>query len=337
MPHRNVPIFVPHLGCPYRCVFCDQNTISGHPSFREETVAEEVERALQTIPNGSLPEIAFFGGSFTGIDWGLMIRLLDLAEGYVRAGRVSGIRLSTRPDFVDREVLEILSAYSVREVELGIQSTSDRVLNASGRGHTARASEIACRMVREAGFGLVGQMMIGLPESTPEDEKKTAGDICRWGAGACRIYPTVVFNGTALCEMAKRGIYHPLTVREAVTRAADVLEIFMEHDVACLRIGLCSSEDLASQEAVYAGANHPALGELVWNEYYYRKLLCEVTRKGLRGQPITVEIPPRELSKVIGQHRCNAERLLRETGSEIRQIKCGGEPLGLTVAAWKSN
>lgn len=210
--HRNIPVFIPHMGCPHRCVFCNQNTISGSGGFDERTVPALIDTALATVPAGTDCQIAFFGGSFTGIDRALMCRLLELAAGYVRAGRVSSVRLSTRPDFIDPEVLELLSRYPVRTVELGIQSTCDRVLMLSGRGHTAHDSASACRMVREAGFELVGQMMIGLPGSAVGDDRRTAQDIVSYGAAAARIYPTVVFDGTPLARMMRDGTYQPLTV-----------------------------------------------------------------------------------------------------------------------------
>ncbi len=319
-PHRNIAVFIPHMGCPHRCVFCDQHSISGSGGFDESRVPEQIETALQTIPTGTDVEIAYFGGSFTGIDRGLMLRLLELAAGYVRAGRVSGIRLSTRPDLIDSEVLGILRQYPVRAVELGLQSMDDRVLEASRRGHTAAQGEDACRAVTGAGFALVGQMMIGLPCSTPESERRTAERICRLGACAARIYPTVVFRGTPLAGMMRSGVYRPLTTGEAVWRSADVLEILKAHGVACLRIGLCASESLTSPEEALAGANHPALGELVWGELYYRRLRAMLGEDELLGQKIELILPAREISKWVGQRRRNLDRLRLESGTEVRRV-----------------
>ena len=139
--HINIPVFIPHLGCPNDCVFCNQRSISGKKSFEAELVIPEIEAALSTIPDGCTTEIAFFGGSFTGIDRDLMIKLLDIAEGYVRSGEVSSIRLSTRPDYINEEIMRILQSYSVKTVELGIQSMSPDVLEASKRGHTVTLFE----------------------------------------------------------------------------------------------------------------------------------------------------------------------------------------------------
>ena len=313
------------MGCPHRCVFCNQNAISGCRVFDEGEVPRLIERALATVPEGELPEIAFFGGSFTGIDRNLMERLLRMATGYVEAGRVSSIRLSTRPDFISAEILKILNCYPVQTVELGIQSMDDRVLLASRRGHTAAQTVQSCEMIREAGFDLVGQMMIGLPRSDAESEMETAEAICRMGAVAARIYPTVVFRGTELQRMAECGEYLPLSLEGAVERAANVLEIFSARDVGCLRIGLCATEELTSPEEVYAGPNHPALGELVWNEIYYRKIRTLCQRSGLAGGEAVLYVPRGTVSKAVGQKRRNLERLLRETGTRICGVHETGE------------
>ena len=325
MRHVNIPVFIPHLGCPNQCVFCNQRSISEHQSFSEEGVREEIEQVLSTLVPEDEAEIAFFGGSFTGIDRGLMCRLLDLAQTYVKEGRVASIRLSTRPDYINAEILSILSRYSVKTIELGLQSMDDAVLLACRRGHTAREAEVACRAVVAAGFSLVGQMMIGLPGATPESEMQTAQKICDLGASAVRIYPTVVFYDTPLCEMTQHGLYAPLSVKEAVERTAPVLQLFRARAIPCIRVGLCATESLTSPEAVLAGPNHPALGEMILGECLYQKVKEKVLQSGLEGQRIILEVPPRELSATVGQHRCNIEKLQRETGATVhRVVACEG-------------
>lgn len=324
--HLNIPIFIPHLGCPNACVFCNQRTISGTQHFDPAEVDALIAHALETTAAEDTAEIAFFGGSFTGIDRDLMRYLLDVAERYVQhplAGkaRVAGIRMSTRPDYISDEIIEILSHYSVRTVELGVQSMDDAVLLASGRGHDAACAERACRMLQKAGYEVVGQTMIGLPGSTLQSEIQTAQRLCKIGVQAARIYPTVVFADTALCEMMQRGSYTPLTLCEAVERSAEVLRVFEESGVRVIRIGLCASENLADPATALAGANHPALGELVRSELYYQKL-----RKLLSGAPTpvqTVYIPARELSVAIGQHRQNLLRLQGEFGTGLRLVAAG--------------
>lgn len=310
--HANIPIFIPHLGCPNCCVFCNQRTISGVQAFDPESVTAIIEDSLATLGTREC-EIAFFGGSFTGIDRALMIRLLEIASGFANRGFVRGIRCSTRPDYIDPEVLSILEKYGVTTVELGIQSVSDTVLRASKRGHTFADTERACRLVIEHGFELVGQMMIGLPNSNPINEQKTAEFIINSGASSARIYPTVVFTGTELCSMTGRGEYTPLSQDEAVERSAAVFEQFLNAGVKVIRVGLCASENLADADKYFAGPNHPALGELVENKIYYNRISKSFSALGdVRGGDITVFVPRGSLSKAIGQGRRNKIRLMDE-------------------------
>lgn len=320
--HRNVPIFIPHLGCPNQCVFCNQHSISGCHEFHEEQVREQIERELSRIASDATEvEIAFFGGSFTGIDRALMCRLLSLAKGYVESGRVGGVRVSTRPDYISDEILDLLADAHVHHIELGLQSMDERVLLAARRNHTVRDAELACQKIVSRGFSLTGQMMIGLPEASPESEMMTARRICELGAQSARIYPTVVFRNTPLCEMAERGEYIPLSLFEAVKRSANAYEIFEDAGVACIRIGLCASEALFSEEHVFAGPVHPALGELVMSEAYYRRIVRYLSEEELLGEQIVLEVPRRELSRAIGPHRENVLRVHQSTKTRIVRIK----------------
>jgi histone acetyltransferase (RNA polymerase elongator complex component) len=311
--HKNIPIFIPHLGCPNDCAFCNQRRISGRTSFDPSMVEREIDEALATLLQGCQAEIAFFGGSFTGIDRGLMVRLLDMAEGYVADGRVDGIRLSTRPDYIDGEILSVLKRYTVKTVELGLQSLDDHVLVACRRGHTAKQAEEACRMVKAAGFSLVGQMMTGLPAATGGSEVMTAQRICALGADGARIYPTVVLRDTELHEMLLDGRYQPPSEEESVARAADVLEVFLRHNVPVLRIGLQASEGMTEEHAV--AGYHPAMGELVEGEIYYRRM-AEIleTLPETAGKRVTFRIPRGALSCAIGQKGRNRKRLCEAFG-----------------------
>lgn len=325
--HVNIPVFIPHLGCPNMCVFCNQRAISGVSSFPQETAENLPETAkntidcvLSTVKEGTDCEIAFFGGSFTGIDRTLMTGLLDLAQSYADAGRVSGIRMSTRPDYIDPEILGILKRYTVSAVELGIQSFSENVLSSCRRGHSAEQSRKAMTMLREAGIPAVGQMMIGLPGSAPDDEIACAEEICRLGASGCRIYPTIVFRDTELHRMTEQGMYHPLTLDEAVGRSAAVLDVFVRHGVPCLRIGLCESENLHSDASYYAGPNHPSLGELVSGELYYRRICAALDRNPPeKGSVLTIEIPRGDISMAVGQKRKNKLRI--EIKYRVKSVK----------------
>ena len=313
--HVNIPIFIPHLGCPNQCVFCNQRTISGVSEFDISDVKSQIDTALATIDPSSDVEIAFFGGSFTGIDRELMESLLRLAYVYVSDGRVKSLRCSTRPDYINEEILTILKQYGVTTIELGLQSSSDHVLQLTKRGHSYHDEAKACKMIVEQGFSLVGQMMIGLPGSTVESEIATAQFIIDSGADGARIYPTVVFHETELCHMASVGEYSPLNLEDAVERSARVLEMFLDAGVDVIRIGLCSSENLADTDKYYAGPNHPALGEMVESAMIYNKISRFLNRdSSYDGVTLKLYVAKGNLSKTIGQKKSNKNRLIQEFG-----------------------
>ncbi len=313
--HVNIPIFIPHMGCPNQCVFCNQRTISGVSEFSVEFVIPQIEEALATINTAvTTAEIAFFGGSFTGIDRSLMCELLQIAYGYIENGLVESVRLSTRPDYIDDEILDILAKYGVKTIELGLQSMVDRVLVASKRGHDSESAINACRKIVARGFDLVGQMMIGLPSSTLEDEIFTARQIVECGAVGARIYPTVVLQQTELKDYCCQGMYEPLGVEDAVYRSKEVMKIFIEGKVDVIRVGLHASENLVSSETYYAGPNHSALGELVYGELYYdieKNTLSELG-EDLSGRCVTIYVPAGATSKAVGQKKKNIIRLKEE-------------------------
>ncbi len=308
--HSNIPIFIPHLGCPNNCVFCNQHTISGVNSFDADSVIPIIESALSTIDPGTETEIAFFGGSFTGIDRDLMLKLLKIAYGYIERGKIAAIRCSTRPDYITVDILSILKKYGVKTIELGLQSISDKVLFASKRGHSFDSEKTACEMIVNAGFSLVGQMMIGLPSSTLQDELDTADFIISVGASAARIYPTVVFKGTELCQMTKNGNYRSISLEDAVKRSAAVMKKFIDADVDVIRIGLCSSENLSGKDTYFSGPNHPAIGELVQNEIYYNTIESKLAELDKNiGDNVNIYIPKGTFSKVIGHKKNNQKRI----------------------------
>ncbi len=317
--HVNIPIFIPHVGCPNACVFCNQRSISGHMSFEASRVDEEIKTALSTVPADAEAEIAFFGGSFTGIDRELMLYLLDTAQKYIDGGRARGIRMSTRPDYIDDRVLSDLSRYTVKTVELGLQSLDDRVLAASGRGHDAERAVRACHAVKEAGYELIGQMMIGLPASDTETEMMTAREIIKARADGARVYPTVVFYETELARMTERGAYTPLSTAEAVERTKNVLDVFDRGGVPCIRVGLQSSENLSDESKVMGGASHSAIGELAMGELYYERICREIEKRGISGGELTVYVAKGNVSKAVGQKKTNKERISQKYS--VRRIK----------------
>ena len=307
--HVNIPIFIPHYGCPNDCVFCNQRKITGKPSFEKEAVLREIDEALSTVETELADtELAFFGGSFTAIPLKEMTELLSISDIYLKAGKISSVRLSTRPDAISKEILGILKEHGVKTIELGIQSFSDRVLLASRRGHTAEASERACRLIKEYGFELIGQMMVGLPSSTVEDEIMTAEKICSLGANGARVYPTVVFPDTELDRMKESGIYRPMDTEEAVLRTSEVLSVFAEQNVPVIRIGLCSNETLS--DGRYSENYHPSVGELSLNRMYLKKMRSLLKDTAVKAPVFNVARG--KISQAVGQKRINTETLKRE-------------------------
>ncbi len=306
-------MFVPHLGCPNTCVFCNQRKISGCEKADFSSVQGEIEEALSTIPAGTDVQIAFFGGSFTGIDRADMIYLLETAKKFIDGGRVESVRLSTRPDYINEEILDILSRYGVKTIELGIQSMSDAVLAASGRGHTAAQTELACRLITSRGFELVGQMMTGLPSSTLETELYTAKRICEMGASGARIYPTVVFRGTELHKMMERGEYESREIERVVEDGAAVLSVFIENGVNVIRVGLQSSE-LLTEGSETASPYHEATGELIYACYYRNTAEKILSCLDTANKEAVICVSRGAVSKMIGQKKANIDYLKEKFG-----------------------
>ena len=314
--HANIPLFVPHMGCPHACVFCDQKAISGTTAFDLEGARKHIEKSLETL-NGRKAELAFFGGSFTAIDRNLMCELLGMAQDFLNQKVLCGIRLSTRPDCIDEEVLDILENYGVTSIELGMQSMDDKVLLASSRGHTSADSVRACLQIKKRNrFSLVGQMMLGLPLSDLQKELFTAEEICRLGADACRIYPTVVLSGTFLQKMYESRVYTPLSLSEGVKRGADVREVFEKHGVGILRMGLCAEESCAS--SVVAGCYHPAYGEMVENLLFAREIEKNFAKNPPTcGKTYTIFVSPGRISAAVGQKKENKRKISERYGCQL--------------------
>jgi histone acetyltransferase (RNA polymerase elongator complex component) len=249
-----------------------------------------------------------------------MKKLLSIANEYLKQGRISSIRCSTRPDYISEEVLDLLLSYGVGTVELGLQSSCNDVLELTRRGHDLQAEIRACKLIKQKGMRLGGQMMVGLPGSTAESDRQTARFMVEVGCDEARIYPTIVFRDTELSRMLDGKVYSALTLDEAVERSTDAFEILTRGGVRILRIGLCDSENLHSSETYIDGPNHPAIGELVEGEYYYRAVtrLIEESRENISVN-ITLNVPSGHTSKVAGHNKKNKIRLAEKYG--IKHIK----------------
>jgi len=316
MKHSNISLFVPHAGCPNQCSFCNQKTISG--SVKELT-KEEVRSTLLEAKKSNLSsqntEIAFFGGSFTAIEREYMISLLEEAKLFLDDGTFSGIRISTRPDAIDREVLSILKEYGVTAIELGAQSTNDEVLLFNRRGHTKEDIINASLLIKEYGFSLGLQMMTGLYKSTDERDIETARDIISLSPDTVRIYPTIVLENTHLAELLKSGEYISPTLEATVSLCAKLLEMFNENNIKVIRLGLHSGGNV--DEGYLSGPYHPAFGELCESEIYLkniRKKLFEIYKNENNSEikNVTIYVNEKEISKATGQKGKNKESLLSD-------------------------
>ncbi len=306
MKHANISLFVPHMGCPHQCSFCNQKTISGAvKTLTPQDVTNTLAKAAEDNLNPKTTQIAFFGGSFTAIERDYMISLLESAKPFLDKGLFKGIRISTRPDAIDREILRILKDYNVTAIELGAQSTDDEVLFLNKRGHTKADIVTASQLIKEAGFSLGLQMMTGLLGDTEEKSLKTAEDIIALRPDTVRIYPTVTLEGTYLGELYKKGEYKPQSLQAAVCLCSKLLKRFFDEDITVIRLGLHSGGNV--EDGYLAGPYHPAFGELCEGEIYLneaKKLL-----KGKNKGEYILFVNPKEISKMTGQKGKNKEAL----------------------------
>ena len=332
MKHINVALFVPDEGCPHRCSFCNQKTISGKTKRLEiKEIDSAVEIALQNA-DCNKGEIAFFGGSFTAIDKEYMISLLDRAKMYIDKGLFAGIRISTRPDCINEEILAILKQFGVTSIELGCQSMSDEVLRKNNRGHRAEDVVKSAKLIKEYGFEFGVQMMTGLYGDDNETAIETAKKLIALSPDTARIYPTVVLENTELERLYRLGEYKPQTVDEAADLCSELLLMFHENNIKVIRVGLHSGGNV--EEGYVAGAYHPAFREICESRIYLRKVLAEINWQGTPKGDITVTVGASFVSMMSGQKKANSEKL-RESGYILKikqdknlkkyEIKVGGK------------
>lgn len=278
-----IPIFVPHLGCPHDCVFCNQKKITGQAhQVDHDQIVKDIEEHLETMDGRRHPiEVAFFGGSFTGIELDKQIEYLKIARRYLQDGHIHGIRLSTRPDYINEEIISRLVEYGVTTIELGVQSLDSFVLDASNRGHTVDDVIEAVKIIKRSEFryahkiNLGLQMMIGLPEDSLSRSIETAKRIIALEPDFVRIYPTVVIRDTELERLYDEGVYNALSVEHAVEWLSEIIPLFKEAKIPIIRIGLQPTEELTSGESRRAGAYHPSLRQLAQSAIILKKLkLC---------------------------------------------------------------
>lgn len=303
MRKSNISIFVPHIGCPQKCSFCNQNTITGQTKAPSpQDVASTVQTALDSNKDNKYEyEIAFFGGSFTAVDRDYMISLLEAAYPYVKNGSVTGIRVSTRPDFIDGEVLSVLKKYGVSSIELGAQNMNDKVLSANLRGHTSADVKNAAALIKKSGFELGLQMMTDLYMSNRGLDFATAREFVKLKPKTVRIYPTVVLKDTYLARLYESGKYKPSSLKKTVALCAELTELFEENGIDVIRVGLHSSADI--KENMLAGGYHECLGELVVSKMMLNRIMQ------LPPGRHEVYINEKSISKLLGNKKSNLAAL----------------------------
>lgn len=310
-----IPIFVPHLGCQNDCIFCNQKSISGQKTnITKEEAKKIIENYLKSIKTEDAQiEIAFFGGSFTAIEKEKQEELLQVAYEYVESGKVESIRISTRPDCIDRETLKNLKKYKVKTIELGVQSANDYILKRSGRGHNFADVKKASKMIRWNGFKLGHQMMVGLPESTRIDEVNTAKALIKLKPNMVRIYPVLVVKNTKLEKEYEQGIYQPLSIVQAVETCKEIVRLFADKNIDIIRIGLQNTEEISAPQdeksEVVAGPYHPAFRQLVESAMWYDAIVTKIKKLNVKVKEVEVTVNPIDSNNVIGHKKENLLKL----------------------------
>ena len=319
--HYNIPIFLPELACPYRCVYCNQFSITGlNDIVKAEDVKTIIDNHLASFKEKNrFVEVAFFGGNFTGLPIQMQNDYLEAVQPYLDKGLIDGIRCSTRPDYISLQRVQEIKHYGMRNIELGAQSTNDEVLKLCKRGHTYNDIVEASQIILSEGITLGLQMMIGLPSSLEENDLQTAKDIVSLGAKETRIYPCIVVKDTELETMCRSGEYQALSIEEAVKRSAKLYSYFTENDVKVLRIGLHTSDELDSS-AYVAGPYHKNFAEMVFSHIWKEKLTQTLTQTQTQND-IIINVPESQINHAIGWKSENKKLLSERFGNVTFKAK----------------
>lgn len=305
--HYIIPIFVPHEGCPHACVFCNQNIITGSNSIvNADFVDDTIEKYLKTIKaTDSIIELSFFGGTFTAIPIEKQNELLSVAKKYKDKQKIKFIRLSTRPDYINDNILRNLKDYSVDIIELGIQSMDNEVLIKSGRGHTAQDVVNASKLIKDYGFTLGHQIMLGLPGDTKEKDIYTVKKIIELSPNMCRIYPALVIKGTPMERMYYENTYKPYSLKECLEICKILYCQLIANNINVIRIGLQVTEEINTGKDIVAGPFHPAFRELIDSSIINDMVMYEI-RKGSEHESIDniiIELNRKDVSKLFANKK----------------------------------
>ncbi|MGB3367841.1 MAG: radical SAM protein [Acidaminobacteraceae bacterium] len=320
-----IPIFVSHQGCPNDCVFCNQRSITGvDNSFDASKYISMIDEYLDSIKNieDTTVEIAFYGGSFTGIEKELQEKYLKLAYIYIKSGVVDGIRLSTRPDYIDEEILKLLKMYGVTTIELGVQSFDEHVLRLSNRGHDSDIVYEKAKMIKDYGFILGIQLMIGLPGDDYNTSIESAKCAARIKPDIARIYPTLVIKDTELASMYENGFYKPLTLDDAIISAKEMYKILLDADINVIRIGLQPTENILEGNDVICGPFHPSFRHLVESKILLEEVESRLETNDYSGKEMLIQVKEKKISEMIGIKKENIKYLQAKYG--FKKIKVIG-------------
>lgn len=308
--HAIIPIFIPHKGCNNDCIFCNQHKITANiKEVSPKDVVDIADTWLKTL-QGKVPhiEMAFFGGSFTGLDIDDQNKYLEVAKKYKSEGKIKKIHISTRPDYIDEKILSNLKLYGVDIIELGVQSFDNNVLYLSKRGHTAEDVYKSSKIIKEFGFILGIQLMIGLPGDMEQTALYSAHETVKLEPEIARLYPTVIIENTKLAEEYRAGRYKPLEEQEMVRRTAAMYRIIDSAGINIIRVGLKSSDIINDEGAVLGHTYHPAFRQLVEGSIAREEIERKINKlKNTEITSIKLEANPKCFSNLIGHQRNNKE------------------------------
>jgi len=318
-----IPIFISHSGCPHRCIFCDQEKITSQSvrSVGTDEVREVLEKAISSkrFDIRRNPEVAFYGGTFTGLPKDRIKELLEAVAPYIRDRFISAIRVSTRPDFIDEERLKIMKAFHVRTVELGVQSLDEDVLSMAQRGHTAGDVIRAVQILKKSGFKVGIQLMPGLPGDSAERFRATIEKVIGLNPDMVRLYPALVIEGTGLARMYAEGSYRPLTLEEGVDLCVDAVTRLETNGIPVIRIGLMSSPSLLEDRRIVSGPWHTAFGFLVRSAIHQKAIEADLPAPGT-AKGIRIFAPERDIPLIRGYKNRGIRMIEEKTGAEVLRI-----------------
>ncbi|MDY6906340.1 MAG: radical SAM protein [Thermodesulfobacteriota bacterium] len=319
-----VPVFLPHSGCPHRCIYCDQTAITATCDEPAGIMAPEKCRAQieQFLPykkrDRGKTEIAFYGGNFLGLSPSTIHALLGTAQAFIDSGHADGIRFSTRPDTITPGSLAIIQNYSVATIELGIQSMDNTVLSLSRRGHTAADAKQAIQTLKASGYGTGVQLMTHLPGDDGPQSLESARQVVTLKPDMARIYPTIVLSDSPLARQYQQGKYQAATLPAAVDLAKAVYLMFAENHIPVIRMGLQASQSLEPSGRIVAGPYHPAFGFLVKSAIFFDMTSQALNHSAAISDPLSVRVHPASEAMVRGLRNTNLDRL--KTTFDIQTI-----------------